>query len=222
MSDYARVFDLHFRRWVASVCDAWLYERPNEAFYARVRTRLTDPVVEWVGYGIERGAIIEQGFVFNVADNAPGKGPYQWFSRRKAATEPQCNWEYYVQAAFFARLWEPCRGASYTLTFEDALMDLAIRGQGKLLWCVEVKESAPQITRLLRALVIPGTAVNLEAPDRGNDPLRKAKYLVRHKPEFFSAVAIGSEHHFRVVYPREDSFQLIEDVPPIAALTAPP
>jgi hypothetical protein len=217
MPRYAKAFDHHFRGWVAAVCDAWEYGRPDEAFYANVRTRLTDPVVEWIGYGIDNASIIERGFLFNVADNAPGKGPYRWFSRRTGATEPQCNWEYYVQAALFARLWEPCRKASLRLTFEDALMDITIRSQGELLWCVEVKEREPQLAKLLNALVAHGVSVDLDAPDRGNDPLRKAKYLIRHKPEFFSAVAIGSERHFKVVYPRQQAFQLIDASPPVVA-----
>jgi len=222
MAFFVEVFQRHFRDWVAAVCDAWGYSLPNEAFYQRVRERLTDETLEWVGYGVEAGLILEGGLRFDVAGNAPGKGPYKWFSRRSDVAEPQCNWEYYVQVAFFARLWEPCRHAGLSLTFEDELMDLAVRREGQLLWCIEIKERSTQLERLLREIESHGAGVNLRAPDRGNDPLRKAKYLVTRRPQFFSGVAIGMQRDFQVLYQGKNAFRLVEASPPLKALFTPP
>lgn len=222
MAFYVEVFQRRFRDWVAAVCDAWGYSLPNEAFYQRVRERLTDWTLEWIGYGVDAGLILERGLQFDVAGNALGKGPYRWFSQRSGAAEPQCNWEYYVQVAFFARLWEPCQEASLRLTFEDELMDLAVRRHGRLLWCIEVKEQAPQLERLLAEIESHGAGVDIEAPDRGNDPLRKAKYLVRHRPKFFSGVAIGMQRDFQVLYQGKNAFRLVEANPPLNALSEPP
>ncbi len=37
-----------------------------------------------------------------------------------------------------------------------------------------------------------------EMPDRGTDGLRKAKYLVRYRPVYFSTIAVARLDHFRV------------------------
>ena len=222
MAFYVKIFQRHFRDWVAAVCGAWDYSLPNEPFYQRVRERLTDPTLEWIGYGVEAGLILEHGFQFDVIGNAPSKGAYKWLSQRSGATEPQCNWEYYVQVAFFARLWEPCQKAALRLTFEDELMDLAVRRHSQLLWCIEVKEQAPQLEQLLAEIKSHGARVDLEAPDRGNDPLRKAKYLMRHRPESFSGVAIGVQRDFQVLYEGKNAFCLEEANPPLDALSQPP
>ncbi len=222
MAPYIEVFDRHFRKWVAAACVEWGYPAPKDDFYRRVRERLTDSPLEWIGYGIEAGLIQEAGLQFNLAGSAAGKGPYKWFSQRSDVDEPQCNWEYYVQVAFFARLSQPCREATIGLTFEDDLMDLAVRAEGDLLWCIEVKEQAAQLEKLLAELEPHGDGVDLDAPDRGNDPLRKAKYLVKHRPKFFSGVAIGMQRDFEVSYRGARAFRLLEARPPLDALREPP
>ncbi len=219
---YVEVFDSHFREWAASACDEWGYPAPKVEFYQGVRKRLTDQTFEWIGYGIEAGLIQEEGLQFNLADNPAGKGPNKWFSQRSDVDEPQCNWEYYVQVAFFARLFQPCREATLGLSFEDDLMDLAVRAEGHLLWCIEVKEKAVQLDKLLAELESHGNGVDLDAPDRGNDPLRKAKYLVKHRPKFFSGVAIGMQRDFEVSYRGARAFKLLKAGPPLDALREPP
>ena len=223
MSFYRDLFVRHFREWVGAACDAWGYSQPREEFFHRVLGRLTDPIVDWIGYGIHAELVVEDGVQFNLVENPSGKGPYKWFSKRTGAAEPQCNWEYYVQVAHFLRLWQPCRMVNSRLTFEDELMDLTVRRNGQILWCIEVKERSHQLERLLMKLGSLGTeGVNLHSPDRGNDPLRKAKYLVNHKPQLFSAVAIDLTRDFRVTYPRETAFALLVARPPIETLRAPP
>jgi hypothetical protein len=46
------------------------------------------------------------------------------------------------------------------------------------------------------------------------DPLRKSKYLLRHRPPYFSMVAIGSRMDFSVEY-HGDGFDLTEALVPI-------
>ncbi len=222
MTTYVEVFDSHFREWAASACDEWGYPAPKGEFYERVRKRLTNQPLEWIGYGIETGLIKEEGLQFNLAGNPAGKGPYKWFSQRSDVDEPQCNWEYYVQVALFARLFQPCREATLGLGFEDDLMDLAVRAGGDLLWCIEVKEQAAQLEKLLAELESHGDGVDLDAPDRRNDPLRKAKYLVKHRPKFFSGVAIGMQRDFEISYRGARAFDLLEAKPPLDALLKPP
>jgi hypothetical protein len=51
--------------------------------------------------------------------------------------------------------------------------------------------------------------------DRGNDPLRKAKYIKKLKPKYFYLVSIGRRFEFRVEYPNNVQFQLVEDLVPL-------
>src|SRR5438094_6771592 len=55
-------------------------------------------------------------------------------------------------------------------------MDLAVYDSQRLLVCVEVKERTAQLQDLVKRLRTHKAAVNLSEPDRGDDPLRKAKY----------------------------------------------
>jgi hypothetical protein len=84
----------------------------------------------------------------------------------------------------------------------------------RLLVCIEVKERAAQIQDLVKKVRAYEPAVNLSEADRGNDPLRKAKYLVRRKPAYFCGVAIGSRLEFSVRYPEGKAFELSRDVIP--------
>ena len=76
--------------------------------------------------------------------------------------------------------------------------------------------------KLLAELESHGSGVDLDAPDRGNDPLRKAKYLVKHRPKFFSGVAIGMQRDFEISYRGAHDFGLLEARPPLNALRVPP
>lgn len=60
-----------------------------------------------------------------------------------------------------------------------------------------------------------GRAPDWESPDRANDPLRKAKYLARRRPDYFSLVAIGCRFDFSVSYDG-DRLSLVDDIIPIA------
>lgn len=222
MPSYIEVFDWHFREWAATACQEYRYKPPGQAFYAGVRRRLTDWTLAWVGYGINKRLILEHGFWFNVAGNTTSKR-YKWFPERRGAIQPNRNWEYYIQVACFASLWEPCQAAALSLTFEDKLMDLAVRRDGQVLWCIEVKEQAIKLERLLEAVAALGVSgVDIKALDRGKDPLRKAKYIVTQRPEFFSGVAIGLQLHFRVLYPGPNTFSFVSANPPVNALPEPP
>lgn len=164
--------------------------------------------------GVKEGLIIPQGLKFTLKDLPQGKGPYAWFSRRSMPKEPSPNWEYFVQAAEFVRLSHIALSQGLTVTFEDQLMDLGLYRDGRLVVCCEVKERASQIQALASKLRAYREGVTLSQPDRGNDPLRKAKYLVRRRPQYLSLVAIGARLEYRVTYLDNRSFELSRDVIP--------
>ena len=205
----------HFRTWVADACQEWGYPDPNDAFYASVVDRLGEATLSSIGLGLEKAIVKPEGLRFNVARNQPHKGPYKWFSHRTGAKSPQVNWEYYIQVAYLVRIWEPCIRQELRPVFEDELMDLAVRRGKELIWCIEVKEKASQLKGLLSKLESLATDVDMRAADRGNDALRKAKYLVKQRPLFFSGIANGLEKHFRASFPGPTAFTLTEALPPV-------
>jgi hypothetical protein len=55
----------------------------------------------------------------------------------------------------------------------------------------------------------------LNAPDRGNDALRKAKYPGRVPAHLTVRSAIGLRRDFRVAYASRNRFTLIDDMVPL-------
>ena len=207
-------FGALLRGWVGAACREWGYPEPGEDYYERIFRRLPEGLCTLLAVGVKEGSIIPQGPKFTLKDLPQGKGPYAWFSRRSAPKEPSPNWEYFVQAAEFVRLSHIAESQGLTVTFEDQLMDLTLYRDGRLVVCCEVKERASQIQELASKLRVYGEGVNLSQPDRGNDPLRKAKYLVRRRPEYLSLIAIGVRFEYRVLYLKGRTFELVRDVIP--------
>jgi hypothetical protein len=96
----------------------------------------------------------------------------------------------------------------FVIGFEDNLVDVTVRRDGRLLWYVEAKHMAPKAIQLLEVMARHARAVPLDAHDRGNDSLRKAKYLVRHRPSYFTALAVGLRRDFFVEYLAAVAFSL--------------
>jgi hypothetical protein len=188
--------------------------------YAPVSDHL---VAAWLGrIGIATRALVGTGFAdglvlpseggrgwFLVRDLASGKGPYAWFSRNRGSGVPSPNWEYFYQVAEYVRLASALAGR-YEVGFEDELMDVSVRRDGELVAYVEVKETKAGTARLLSRLRSLGMTVPIDQPDRGDDPLRKAKYLVKHRPPNLSLVGGETRWHYAVTYPRPRSFSLLE------------
>jgi len=207
-----KLFEAQWTEWAKLVCEEWGSTCPPSEFLEKMTSRLPEGLRATIGLGLEQGLVIPQGYTFLLKGLAPGKGPYRWFSR--LASGPNPNWEYYVQVAEYVRLSTALAGRGYELTFEDDLMDIGVYKGGQLVVCCEVKEKSSQATRLLGRMKSYGPGVNLSEPDRGNDPLRKARYLVTKRPKYFYLIAIGARFEFSVVYPGNHSFELHEDLLP--------
>jgi hypothetical protein len=207
-------FDSCFREWTRAACAEWGYPEPEDRYYVEAFARLPPGLRTLLAAGLRDGLIIPQGRTFTLRGLAPGKGPYAWFTRYAQAQRPNPNWEYYVQVAEYVRLSRAAPASGLTVTFEDGLMDIGLYREGVLQVCVEVKERRAQLQRLLQQLRAHETAVDLDAPDRGNDPLRKAKYLVKRRPQYLCGVALGARLEYRVDYPAGAAFRLVEDVVP--------
>ena len=137
--------------------------------------------------GVARGDVELDGPRFRLPSLGGAKGPYAWFSR-SARGVPAPNWEYFVQVATWLQIRDEVP-PDVVVGFEDDLMDVTVRVDGAVVWCVEVKERAGLLQHLLDRMQERGRHVDLYSPDRSDDPLRKAKYVVRHRPQWFSLVA---------------------------------
>ncbi len=211
-----QIFDKYLKAWVRVACGDWGYPEPQDKYYEKVHRRLPAGLRALLGQGLKEGLIIPKGRTFKLKGLSPKKGPYNWFSRYSAAKIPAPNWEYFVQVAEFVRLHPIAKARGLKLTFEDDLMDLALYRRKRLLVCYEVKERASQIQKLIKGIKTYQQAIDFTAVDRGNDPLRKAKYIVRRRPEYFCGVAIGARFEYRVDYPEREAFRLTYDMIPWA------
>jgi hypothetical protein len=159
----------------------------------------------------------EPGYRFTLRGFPPGKGPYAWVSRHQAHA-PAMNWEYLVQAAEYARVYAALSSKGFLVAVEDRLMDITVSdSDGKLLWYIEAEERAADVPAFVERLGRYGrTGVDLDAPDRNNDPLRKAKYVLRYRPQYLSVSSIGLRRDLQISYSAENRFALIDDMVPLA------
>ena len=208
-------FDISFHSWVNTACAEWEYPEPTSQYYDRVYSRIPKGLREILGLGIDKGIILTEGRKFTLKGLYDGKGPYNWFSRYKSKKEPAPNWEYFVQVAEYIRLFELIDHSHLTLKFEDDLMDLAVYDDARLIACYEVKEKANQIMDLIKGIKNYQDGIDNKESDRGNDPLRKVKYILKKKPEHFCGLAIGIRFEYMIRYPTDNTFQLNPDIIPI-------
>lgn len=111
--------------------------------------------------------------------------------------------EFYVQVADYSRLRFAAERRGLVVRLEDKLLDIAVWSGSSLLLFVENKVDAREAIKLVERMQKYGAeGVDLDAPDRGNDPLRKSKYLfaARGGPKYFAVSAIGHEAVYRVDY----------------------
>ncbi len=208
------MFDKAFKEWVLAACKEWDYPEPTDEYFSRVYSRLPKGLGSILSIGLRDGLIIPKGGKFGLSGLPAGKGPYSWFSKYADKKEPSPNWEYFIQVAEYIRLHSLLKPGQ-RLMFEDDLMDLAVYDGDKLFVCYEVKEKARQLQSLISKMKKYQKGIDYSMADRGNDPLRKAKYIAHRQPEYFCGVAIGVRYEFRVSYPEGYAFQLHEDMAPL-------
>lgn len=211
----AAQFEQLARSWAATACETFGYPPVDEEWAQRLQQRLPMGVRALVVQAHAHGVVESEGFRFTLPDLDPGKGPYAWLSRDTAAQQPAVNWEYFVQVAEYARLRTLAGARGFRVGFEDELVDVTVRDGASLLLAVEVKETAAALNQLETELHRHATGVDLDADDRHQDGLRKAKYLLEHQPAFFALAAIGSRREFSVTLQGSNRFALDEDVVPL-------
>jgi hypothetical protein len=202
-----------------AACAEWGYSDVSEEWLGTVLGRIPQQVQAPIARGIAEGHVALDGYRFRLPALGTKKGPYAFFSKNRASGAPAPNWEYFVQVAEYVRVIGHMPG-ELNVGFEDELMDVSVRAGENLVWYIEAKETATQAQRLLEGLSRYAAYVDMGAPDRGNDSLRKAKYLVVRRPRFMSVVAIDFRADFGVSYPTGNSFGLdpLAEAPDLSGL----
>lgn len=149
---YQTIFDQQVRLWVSSACHEWGFPDPSEQFFGKLNERLPSGLLATIGFGIEKGIVVPNGCTFMIKGLTQTKGHYNWFSRDNTKCRPNPNWEYYIQVAEYVRLWQVFENSDHVLTFEDALMDIGVYKDNKLLVCCEIKEKSTQAKKLITGI----------------------------------------------------------------------
>jgi len=207
-------FNRQVRVWASIDCKDWGFPEPSEQLFEKLYKRLPKGLLATIGFGINKGIIVPNGCFFRIKGMNQSKGPYNWFARDNTNRVPTPNWEYYIQVGEYVRLWQTFANSDHVITFEDSLMDIGVYKDSKLLVFCEIKEKSSQAQKLIAGIKAYETVIDLTTTDRGNDALRKAKYIVRLKPLFFYLVAIGVRYEFSVSFPESKAFELREEIIP--------
>ena len=211
---YTMDFNRQVRVWASIACKNWGFPEPSEQLFEKLYRRLPSGLLATIGFGINNGIIVTAGCTFSVNRVNKLNGSYNWFARDNTNHVPTQNWEYYIQVGEYDRLWQTFANSDHVITFEDSLMDIGVYKDNKLLVCCKIKEKSSQAQKLIAGIKAYETGIDLTIPDRGNDALRKAKYIVRLKPLFFYLVAIGVRYEFSVSFPKGKAFELRDDIIP--------
>src|SRR5262249_6050573 len=176
-------FHSEFRRWVQSHNSTHGYKTDSEGLLAKLEARVPREYLTGIGSAflngwLETEASPDRGYFVRESDR-PGVGGGQFTLIHQGHSGVQPCWELYIQLADYAWLRTVAGRSGHHVRLEGNLMDLTVRSGGTLLLYVEQKERKETAQRLLQKVTSYGRlGFGLDDDDRGNDPLRKAKYLV--------------------------------------------
>lgn len=126
------------------------------------------------------------------------------------------NKEYLAHMAIYFELLESGLYEHKDIQLEYEHLDLMIFHNGLPAIGVEVKKSKPDAERMLKGMLAICEEPRLDQADRGNDPLRKCKCILKSKPKEFWVISPTQRWLFEVNYTGA-GFQLISKVQCISA-----
>jgi hypothetical protein len=153
---------------------------------------------------------------FRMTDSKGG-GPYNFFTYYSSEKIISFNREYQVQVAAFHDLIEDFGYLPEWMAFEhnestpfaSVSIDIGIKlPDGRKIF-VEVKERIDQREALIsRVKLLGAKGIDPRSKDRGNDPLRKSKYIVAGQPDFFACYSPEGFDPYLVIYQTDNRFTL--------------
>jgi len=170
------------------------------------RRSFTDKELELIKQGVEKGIIAIEGNKFILSPSP--KRHYDAFT---------LNREYFTQFATFVELIEKYGYKIENCQFEYHMMDICVFQNGKPFIYIETKVSDYETKKLIdeiKEIYSKDLLKYQNLPDRGNDPLRKAKYIFSGKPKFLKIVNPKNSFSYSIKYTK-DGFNLdqVDDIP---------
>jgi hypothetical protein len=217
-------FRREFRKWVMAHNASKRYATNPETLLRALELRIGVRYLAQIGSAYLNGWLRTEaepgrGYFVREADRPGLRGGQVTITHRGQTLVAPC-WELFVQLADYAWLRTVAERHGQEVRLEDRLMDLTVRTPNRFVLYVEHKVTRQIATKLLGGMRKYGArGFGLDDPDRGDDALRKAKYLVRadSHPIYFGISAIDYRQLFKVEYLDGNRFRLIEDPRPLSA-----
>ena len=211
-------FQVEFRKWVLAYNTVKNLNCDPDTLLERLTDRIPEDRQIHIGAALlngwlETGKDPIRGYFIRESDRPGNRGGQPTITNYGNGNHAPW-WELFVQLADYGWLRSIAERNDQTVRLEDRLMDLTVTARDRLILYVEHKEKSAFAEKLLEGIRYYGdTGFNLDDPDRGNDPLRKAKYLVRDgaHPMYFGLSAVDYRKFFKVEYADGNRFQLTED-----------
>ena len=211
-------FRSEFRGWVRALNRVKGFNVSPDSVLERLENRLPVEMLRQIGGAFINGWLqIEsepnRKYFVRESDRG-GVGGGQWMLGHVGQGLVEPNLELHIQLADYSRIRTVAERHGLTTRLEDGLMDITVYAGRELLLYVENKTKKEAAIRLLNRMRDYGkTGFNLKDPDKGNDYLRKAKYLVRNEayPQYFALSAIGYEQIFHVEYLNNENRFLLHE-----------
>lgn len=205
--DTLKRFRKEFRGWVRALNQAKGFNALPDEVLERLEYRIPKTMLHQIGGAFINGWLQKEpepdrGYFVKESDRKGPRGG-QWMLEHAGEGRINPCWELYVQLADYSRIRTVAERHGLTTRLEDRLMDITVYAGKKLILYVENKAKKQQAHHLLVRMRKYGeSGFDIDAPDKGNDPLRKAKYLVREGayPKYFALSAVDFEQMFLVEY----------------------
>lgn len=196
-----------FRGWINALNKVKGYDADPDEVLDRFEAKIPQESLRQIGAAFINGWLqnepeSDRKYFVKESDRKGPKGG-QWTVGHVGEGRIDANPELHVQLADYGRLRTVAEKHGLTVRLEDQLMDITVYAGNKLVLYVENKATKQGAIRLLKRMKEYGRdGFDLSDPDKGNDYLKKSKYLVRNQayPEYFGLSAIDYEKMFRVEY----------------------
>ncbi|MBL8943321.1 MAG: hypothetical protein JNK45_09250 [Myxococcales bacterium] len=210
MSDTAAGrFESEFAAWVRAHADRHRTQSSPDTVLEHLSTRIPPDTRAALGDGLLRGWLTTSRGYFVAPDQDPKAAQYMLTVQNEPSRQGSPCWEVFVQLALYVRLRPLVEESGLQLRVEHKLMDIAaVDGDGILAY-FEVKVDGKIAEALAAGVAAYGSKkIDLDAIGRNDDALKKAKYLLEHRPRYFVVHALDYQAAFEVEYHEPGCFRL--------------